>query len=56
MICSEVDESIEKQEFLNHFRMSGLPFLSEMLEKFLTLLVTYFILFLNVINASYFNI
>lgn len=36
----EVDESIENLEFLNLFRMSGLPSLSERLEKFLTLLLS----------------
>ncbi|BFG25654.1 hypothetical protein CerSpe_119300 [Prunus speciosa] len=37
-ICSEVDNSIQQEKFLTYFRMSGLPFLSERLEKFLKLL------------------
>ncbi|XP_050383737.1 callose synthase 7 [Argentina anserina] len=38
-ICSEVDISIHEQRFLSTFRMSGLPLLSEKLEKFLKLLL-----------------
>ncbi|KAL6134958.1 hypothetical protein ACLB2K_067186 [Fragaria x ananassa] len=38
-ICYEVDSSIQQQRFLINFRMSGLPFLSERLEKFLKLLL-----------------
>ncbi|KAL6137186.1 hypothetical protein ACLB2K_062480 [Fragaria x ananassa] len=38
-ICYDVDSSIQRQEFLINFRMSGLPFLSERLEKFLKLLL-----------------
>ncbi|KAL6140432.1 hypothetical protein ACLB2K_058731 [Fragaria x ananassa] len=38
-ICFEVDSSIQHQRFLINFRMSGLPFLSERLEKFLKLLL-----------------
>ncbi|KAL6144211.1 hypothetical protein ACLB2K_054906 [Fragaria x ananassa] len=38
-ICYEVDSSIQQQKFLFNFRMSGLPFLSERLEKFLKLLL-----------------
>ncbi|KAL0561375.1 hypothetical protein IC582_001800 [Cucumis melo] len=38
-ICHEVELSIRKQKFLSNFRMSGLPSLSEKLEKFLKLLV-----------------
>ncbi|KAL6286951.1 hypothetical protein ACE6H2_011341 [Prunus campanulata] len=38
-ICSEVDNSIQQEKFLTYFRMSGLPFLSERLEKFLKLLL-----------------
>ncbi|KAM1716874.1 hypothetical protein COP2_025053 [Malus domestica] len=37
-ICKEVDSSIQQRKFLTTFRMSGLPFLSERLEKFLKLL------------------
>ncbi|CAB4304391.1 unnamed protein product [Prunus armeniaca] len=37
-ICFEVDSSIQQENFLTYFRMSGLPFLSERLEKFLKLL------------------
>ncbi|XP_068345773.1 callose synthase 7-like [Pyrus communis] len=37
-ICNEVDSSIQQRRFLTTFRMSGLPFLSERLEKFLKLL------------------
>ncbi|XP_024025101.1 callose synthase 7 [Morus notabilis] len=39
-IRDEVDVSIERQEFLTNFRMSGLPSLSERLEKFLKLLLS----------------
>ncbi|PON73092.1 Glycosyl transferase [Trema orientale] len=39
-ICYEVDESIDRQRFLHNFRMSGLPSLSERLEKFLKLLLS----------------
>ncbi|KAM1768097.1 hypothetical protein ACFX12_046109 [Malus domestica] len=38
-ICNEVDSSINQKRFLTKFRMSGLLFLSERLEKFLELLV-----------------
>ncbi|KAB2613297.1 callose synthase 7-like [Pyrus ussuriensis x Pyrus communis] len=38
-ICYAVDSSIQQQRFLTNFRMSGLPFLSERLEKFLKLLL-----------------
>ncbi|TYK05468.1 callose synthase 7 [Cucumis melo var. makuwa] len=38
-ICHEVELSIHQQKFLSNFRMSGLPSLSEKLEKFLKLLV-----------------
>ncbi|KAM1010652.1 callose synthase 7-like isoform X1 [Malus sylvestris] len=38
-ICDEVDGSIDQKRFLTNFRMSGLPFLSERLEKFLNLLL-----------------
>ncbi|TQD80961.1 hypothetical protein C1H46_033476, partial [Malus baccata] len=38
-ICDEVDGSIDQKIFLTKFRMSGLPFLSERLEKFLKLLL-----------------
>lgn len=38
-ICYEVDSSIQQRRFLINFRMSGLPFLSERLEKFLKLLL-----------------
>ncbi|CAN6701588.1 unnamed protein product [Malus baccata var. baccata] len=38
-ICDEVDGSIDEKRFLTKFRMSGLPFLSERLEKFLKLLL-----------------
>ncbi|XP_062105737.1 callose synthase 7-like [Humulus lupulus] len=34
-ICKEVDESLQRKVFLNNFRMSGMPSLSERLEKFL---------------------
>ncbi|KDP38900.1 hypothetical protein JCGZ_05285 [Jatropha curcas] len=37
-ICYEVDMSIQQHRFLNEFRMSGLPMLSEKLEKFLKVL------------------
>ncbi|CAN1759004.1 Callose synthase 7 [Linum perenne] len=41
-ICYEVDVSIQQQKFLFEFRTSGLPMLSEKLEKFLhTLLSNY---------------
>ncbi|CAN0913971.1 Callose synthase 7 [Linum grandiflorum] len=41
-ICYEVDVSIQQQKFLLEFRTSGLPMLSEKLEKFLhTLLSNY---------------
>ncbi|GLT65761.1 hypothetical protein SLA2020_381740 [Shorea laevis] len=40
-ICYEVDSSIQQKSFLTNFRMSELPQLSEKLEKFLKLLVTY---------------
>ncbi|XP_023530416.1 callose synthase 7 [Cucurbita pepo subsp. pepo] len=38
-ICYEVEISIQQQKFLSNFKMSGLPSLSEKLEKFLKLLV-----------------
>ncbi|XP_062105738.1 callose synthase 7-like [Humulus lupulus] len=34
-ICKEVDESLQRKVFLNNFRMSGMPSLSERVEKFL---------------------
>ncbi|KAF7833505.1 callose synthase 7-like [Senna tora] len=37
-ICDEVEMSIEQRTFVRDFKMSGLPSLSEKLEKFLTLL------------------
>ncbi|KAK7861274.1 callose synthase 7 [Quercus suber] len=37
-ICYEVEQSIERNRFINHFKMSELPQLSEKLEKFLKLL------------------
>ncbi|KAH7533719.1 hypothetical protein FEM48_Zijuj04G0161500 [Ziziphus jujuba var. spinosa] len=37
-ICDDVEKSIGEKKFLNNFRMSGLPSLSERLEKFLKLL------------------
>ncbi|OMO49645.1 Glycosyl transferase, family 48 [Corchorus capsularis] len=39
-ICYEVDISIQQQRFLNDFRMSGLPALSNRLEKFLKILLS----------------
>ncbi|KAJ4729026.1 Callose synthase [Melia azedarach] len=39
-ICHEVDSSIQRHRFLNEFRMSGMPSLSEKLEKFLKLLLS----------------
>ncbi|KAJ8749374.1 hypothetical protein K2173_018863 [Erythroxylum novogranatense] len=39
MICYEIDISIQQHRFLNEFRMSGLPSLSEKLEKFLKILL-----------------
>ncbi|KAK3183402.1 hypothetical protein Dsin_030688 [Dipteronia sinensis] len=39
-ICYEVDISIQQHRFLNEFRMSGMPTLSEKLEKFLKLLLS----------------
>ncbi|OMO74635.1 Glycosyl transferase, family 48 [Corchorus olitorius] len=39
-ICYEVDISIQQQRFLNDFRMSGLPSLSNRLEKFLKILLS----------------
>ncbi|KAF3629525.1 Callose synthase 3 [Capsicum annuum] len=38
-ICREVDDSIKDKRFLRKFRMSGLPLLSDKLERFLNLLV-----------------
>ncbi|KAF2290622.1 hypothetical protein GH714_014737 [Hevea brasiliensis] len=38
-ICYEVDSSIQQNKFLSEFRMSGLPLLSEKLEKFLKVLL-----------------
>ena len=38
-ICHEVESSIREKKFLSNFKMSGLPSLSEKLEKFLKLLV-----------------
>nr|POE79307.1 callose synthase 7 [Quercus suber] len=38
-ICYEVEQSIERNRFINHFKMSELPQLSEKLEKFLKLLL-----------------
>ncbi|KAH7833941.1 hypothetical protein Vadar_011284 [Vaccinium darrowii] len=35
LICNEVQESIKHEKFLTNFRMSGLPSLSDRLEKFL---------------------
>lgn len=43
-ICFEVETSLQQQTFLNNFRMSGLPSLSERLEKFLKLLVTFYVM------------
>ncbi|KAH7511386.1 hypothetical protein JRO89_XSUnG0206500 [Xanthoceras sorbifolium] len=39
-ICYEVDISIQQHRFLNEFRMSGIPSLSDKLEKFLKLLLS----------------
>ncbi|KAH8515571.1 hypothetical protein Peur_047053 [Populus x canadensis] len=39
-ICYEVDVSIQQRQFLNEFRMSGLPMLSEYLERFLKFLLS----------------
>eukprot|EP00257_Ricinus_communis_P020162 XP_015579333.1 callose synthase 7 [Ricinus communis] len=38
-ICYEVDLSIQQSRFLHEFKMSGLPLLSEKLEKFLKVLL-----------------
>ncbi|XP_075498052.1 callose synthase 7 isoform X4 [Primulina tabacum] len=38
-ICHEVESSIREQRFLKIFRMSGLPLLSDKLDKFLSLLM-----------------
>ncbi|CAL5202065.1 unnamed protein product [Lathyrus oleraceus] len=38
LICYKVEECIEHENFVKEFNMSGLPSLSEKLEKFLTLL------------------
>ncbi|CAK7346670.1 unnamed protein product [Dovyalis caffra] len=38
-ICNEIDESIQQNHFLNEFRMSGLPMLSDYLERFLRVLI-----------------
>jgi|APAra0007618328_1042625.scaffolds.fasta_scaffold00441_8 callose synthase len=35
----EVDMSMQQQRFIYEFRMSGLPLLSDKLEKFLSILV-----------------
>ncbi|GLU04021.1 hypothetical protein SLE2022_211880 [Rubroshorea leprosula] len=40
LICHEVEISIQQKNFLNEFRMSGLPSLSNKLEKFLKVLLT----------------
>ncbi|KAM7263099.1 hypothetical protein ACFE04_000782 [Oxalis oulophora] len=39
-ICYEVDLSIQQHRFLNEFRMTGLPLLSDKLEKFLIVLTS----------------
>ncbi|KAG5250650.1 GLUCAN SYNTHASE family protein [Salix suchowensis] len=39
-ICYEVEMTIQQNQFLNAFRMSGLPMLSEYLERFLKLLLS----------------
>ncbi|KAJ0051718.1 hypothetical protein Pint_01407 [Pistacia integerrima] len=39
-ICYEVDTSIQQLRFLNEFRMSGMPSLSDKLEKFLKVLLS----------------
>ncbi|KAH9770734.1 callose synthase 7 [Citrus sinensis] len=39
-ICYDVDINIHQHQFLNEFRMSGMPSLSEKLEKFLKLLLS----------------
>ncbi|RYQ83418.1 hypothetical protein Ahy_B10g102106 isoform A [Arachis hypogaea] len=39
-ICDKVEWSIQEHTFVKEFKMSGLPSLSEKLEKFLTLFVT----------------
>ncbi|GAV79263.1 Glucan_synthase domain-containing protein/FKS1_dom1 domain-containing protein [Cephalotus follicularis] len=39
-ICYEVDISIQQHRFLNEFRMSEMPLLSDKLAKFLTVLLT----------------
>ncbi|KAF5744039.1 callose synthase 7-like isoform X1 [Tripterygium wilfordii] len=41
-ICDDVDFSIQERCFLNNFRMSGLPLLSDKLEKFLGFLLQYY--------------
>ncbi|GFQ05882.1 callose synthase 7 [Phtheirospermum japonicum] len=38
-ICSEVESSIQRRRFLRDFEMSGLPLLSDKLDKFLDLLM-----------------
>lgn len=38
-ICGKVKECIHEEKFVKEFNLSGLPSLSEKLEKFLTLLV-----------------
>jgi len=38
-ICYEVDISIQQHRFLSEFRMTGMPLLSDKLEKFLKILV-----------------
>ncbi|KAG7023001.1 putative callose synthase 6, partial [Cucurbita argyrosperma subsp. argyrosperma] len=49
-ICYEVEISIQQQKFLSNFKMSGLPSLSEKLEKFLKLLVVCLLHSINVCN------
>ncbi|CAA0816289.1 Callose synthase 7 [Striga hermonthica] len=39
-ICHEVESSIQRRRFLRDFAMSGLPLLSDKLDKFLNLLMT----------------
>jgi len=38
-ICNKVEQCIREETFVKEFNMSGLPSLSEKLEKFLALLV-----------------
>ena len=42
-ICYNVDISIQQHRFLNEFRMAGMPSLCEKLEKFVKLLVIFFL-------------